>query len=230
MKLLTIAWCHFNVRYRACKMCMCFLCCKENKPYIHSLWPICCRVAGAAVQTAQIIELNPGGQLHDASSGVSLHKGLLSRSLSDPSPRACLPWETLPEANHSTRLRWLVKRKKKQNIQDVSDLTVLLRKPLKRIHAHVYIWSSEPGGGRGTGNENVLYFTSYIIVILYSIYGERKGPLVSEGSAMGKWTAVRYWLKPRHDWVNRNLLLKFETYIAITGLFGIFEVNLKGNC
>ncbi|MED6243694.1 hypothetical protein ATANTOWER_025307 [Ataeniobius toweri] len=26
------------------------------------------------------------------------HEGVLNRSLSDPSPRACLPWETLPGA------------------------------------------------------------------------------------------------------------------------------------
>ncbi|MEQ2179925.1 hypothetical protein GOODEAATRI_030310 [Goodea atripinnis] len=29
---------------------------------------------------------------------TSPHEGFLNRSLSDPSPRACLPWETLPGA------------------------------------------------------------------------------------------------------------------------------------
>ncbi|MED6234331.1 hypothetical protein ATANTOWER_027070 [Ataeniobius toweri] len=37
------------------------------------------------------------GQRHVARS-TSPHEGFLNRFLSDPSPRACLPWETLPGA------------------------------------------------------------------------------------------------------------------------------------
>ncbi|MEQ2184113.1 hypothetical protein GOODEAATRI_004573 [Goodea atripinnis] len=64
-----------------------------------------------------------GGWPHVSRSGLARlgHEGVLNRSLSDPSPRVCLPWETLPGAfkpqttyprgsfehsNPSTTLRW----------------------------------------------------------------------------------------------------------------------------